>query len=161
MTGGLPAPRRRRTERAGALQQDAQPPLKIGIVSPYGYPHPGGVNEHVRHSYEAMRRKGHDAWIIGNDTEQGRHALAVSISDDEGRTWKWKRHLENEPPGPNAGAYHYPSVIEARDGWIHATYSHHTSEVDQPRDARGWTSTRSIKHVRFNEAWVQVGDPSR
>ena len=39
-------------------------PLKIGIVSPYGYPHPGGVNEHVRHAYEAMRRMGHDVWII-------------------------------------------------------------------------------------------------
>ena len=39
-------------------------PLKVGIVSPYGYPHPGGVNEHVRHTYEAMRRLGHDVWII-------------------------------------------------------------------------------------------------
>jgi len=39
-------------------------PLKVGIVSPYGYPHPGGVNEHVRFTYEAMRRLGHDAWII-------------------------------------------------------------------------------------------------
>jgi phosphatidyl-myo-inositol alpha-mannosyltransferase len=39
-------------------------PLKVGIVSPYGYPHPGGVNEHVRYTYEAMRRMGHDVWII-------------------------------------------------------------------------------------------------
>src|SRR5918992_1592575 len=42
----------------------ARQPLKIGIVSPYGYPHPGGVNEHVRFTYEAMSRMGHDAWII-------------------------------------------------------------------------------------------------
>jgi phosphatidyl-myo-inositol alpha-mannosyltransferase len=42
----------------------ARGPLKVGIVSPYGYPHPGGVNEHVRHTYEAMRRLGHDVWII-------------------------------------------------------------------------------------------------
>jgi phosphatidyl-myo-inositol alpha-mannosyltransferase len=39
-------------------------PLKIGIVSPYGFPHPGGVNEHVRHHYEELRSLGHDAWII-------------------------------------------------------------------------------------------------
>jgi phosphatidylinositol alpha-mannosyltransferase len=39
-------------------------PLKIGIVSPYGFPHPGGVNEHVRHTYEELRSLGHDAWII-------------------------------------------------------------------------------------------------
>lgn len=53
----------------GAPAQAARPvagrePLKIGIISPYGYPHPGGVNEHVRHAYEAMRRMGHDVWII-------------------------------------------------------------------------------------------------
>jgi phosphatidyl-myo-inositol alpha-mannosyltransferase len=39
-------------------------PLKVGIVSPYGYPHPGGVNEHVHYTHEAMRRMGHDVWII-------------------------------------------------------------------------------------------------
>ena len=59
----------------GALPD--RPPLKIGIVSPYGYPHPGGVNEHVRHAYEAMRRMGHDVWIITSKygkerTDEGR-----------------------------------------------------------------------------------------
>src|SRR6185295_902018 len=35
-------------------------------------------------------RNGH--WVlIGNDTEQGRHRLAVQISDDEGKSWKWMR----------------------------------------------------------------------
>ena len=51
--------------------------LKIGIVSPYGYPHPGGVNEHVRFSYEAMRRLGHDVWIITSKYGKER--------EDEGR----------------------------------------------------------------------------
>ncbi|HEY7463214.1 MAG TPA: glycosyltransferase family 4 protein [Candidatus Limnocylindria bacterium] len=56
-------------EQRGAANPSVQPapqrgPLKVGIVSPYGYPHPGGVNEHVRHTYEAMRRMGHDVWII-------------------------------------------------------------------------------------------------
>jgi phosphatidyl-myo-inositol alpha-mannosyltransferase len=51
---------------AGASVNPAQAGerLKIGIVSPYGYPHPGGVNEHVRFTYEAMARLGHDVWII-------------------------------------------------------------------------------------------------
>jgi phosphatidylinositol alpha-mannosyltransferase len=49
--------------RAPAAEPTRQP-LKIGIVSPYGYPHPGGVNEHVRFTYEAMRRMGHDVRII-------------------------------------------------------------------------------------------------
>jgi phosphatidyl-myo-inositol alpha-mannosyltransferase len=46
-----------------AARQDRRP-LKVGIVSPYGYPHPGGVNEHVRHTYDAMSRMGHDVWVI-------------------------------------------------------------------------------------------------
>jgi phosphatidylinositol alpha-mannosyltransferase len=56
-------------------------PLKIGIVSPYGYPHPGGVNEHVRFTYEAMRRMGHDVWIItskyGRERESEGHVIRL------------------------------------------------------------------------------------
>ena len=56
-------------------------PLKIGIVSPYGYPHPGGVNEHVRFTYEAMRRMGHDVWIItskyGRQRESEGHVIRL------------------------------------------------------------------------------------
>ena len=56
-------------------------PLKIGIVSPYGYPHPGGVNEHVRFTYEAMSRIGHDVWIItskyGRERESEGHVIRL------------------------------------------------------------------------------------
>ncbi len=31
--------------------------------------------------------------LVYNDTEDGRHSLAVSLSDDEGRTWRWTRHF--------------------------------------------------------------------
>jgi len=77
MTAGDPAQRRRRPKALPGGAGAERGPLKIGIVSPYGYPHPGGVNEHVRHSYEAMRRMGHDVWIItskyGDDrTDEGR-----------------------------------------------------------------------------------------
>jgi phosphatidyl-myo-inositol alpha-mannosyltransferase len=49
---------------AEAPGDGARRPLRVGIVTPYGYPLPGGVNEHVRFTYEAMRRLGHDAWVI-------------------------------------------------------------------------------------------------
>ncbi len=58
-----------------------RPPLRIGIVSPYGYPHPGGVNEHVRFTYEALVRMGHDAWIItskyGRERESEGHIIRL------------------------------------------------------------------------------------
>jgi predicted neuraminidase len=95
--------------------------------------------------------------LISNDTEEGRHSLAVQISDDEGRTWKWKRHLERTAPG--VARFHYPSLIEARDGTLHATYSHHVDEQSAPKDTEGRPMAKTIKHAAFNQAWVRKGDP--
>jgi predicted neuraminidase len=91
-------------------------------------------------------------WVlVGNDTEVGRHRLTVQISEDEGRTWRWRRALEDDPPGPTAGRYHYPSMIQARDGSLHVTYSHH-----RPPAEKGGEPAKTIRHVRFDEAWVQA-----
>jgi len=38
--------------------------VKIGLVTPYIYPLPGGVNAHVQHLYENLRGRGHDVRII-------------------------------------------------------------------------------------------------
>jgi phosphatidylinositol alpha-mannosyltransferase len=63
-----------------AARQDRSP-LKVGIVSPYGYPHPGGVNEHVRHTDEALTALGHDVWIItskyGRERESEGHVIRL------------------------------------------------------------------------------------
>ena len=102
-------------------------------------------------------RNGH--WVlISNDTERGRNSLAVQISDDEGRTWKWKRHLEFNPPGPEAGSFHYPSIIQAKDGTLHASYSYHLAKKSLPKDVDGDPAAKSIKHAHFNEAWVMQGE---
>ncbi len=83
--------------------------------------------------------------MVCNDTERGRHSLAVLLSDDEGKTWKWKRHLELDPPG--AGSYSYPSIIQAKDGSLYVTYS-----WSQPGKGS------AIKYAHFNEEWVLQGD---
>lgn len=38
--------------------------MKIGLVSPYVYPLPGGVTQHVRYLYENLRERGHDVRIL-------------------------------------------------------------------------------------------------
>ncbi len=91
------------------------------------------------------------SWVmIFNDTERGRNSLAVALSDDEGATWKWKRHLELDTREKGAGSFHYPSIIQARDGTLHASYSYFLNHLpaDQPR--------KSIKHAHFNVAWIKA-----
>lgn len=91
-------------------------------------------------------------WVmIYNDTEKGRHSLAVSLSADEGATWSRTRHLELDNSGRGAGSFHYPSIVQARDGSMHATYSQF---LNLPEGAR-----KSIKHAHFNTEWVEQGDP--
>jgi predicted neuraminidase len=102
-------------------------------------------------------KNGHWA-LIYNDTEFTRNSLAVSISTDEGQTWRWTRHLEYEPRGAEAGAFHYPSIIQARDGSLHASYSYHLNRKDVGKDAEGQPARKAIKHAHFNEEWVMEGD---
>lgn len=92
--------------------------------------------------------------MVYNDTEQGRQSLALSLSDDEGQTWKWTRHLERMPRGPDATNAHYPSIIQARDGSLHVSYTHTLNGANVKRDAEGKLMRESIKHARVNEAWV-------
>lgn len=103
-------------------------------------------------------KNGHFA-LIYNDTESGRHSLAVSISDDEGKTWKWTRHLELMDK--DAGEFHYPSLIQARDGSLHASYSYfiNTNPVEKNADGK-YKRIKAIKHAHFNEEWVTAGDNS-
>ncbi len=89
------------------------------------------------------------AWVlVCNDAVDGRHRLAAYLSDDEGATWPLYRLIEEAEPGK--GSFSYPSVIQTRDGSIHCTYSHR----------REGDAGSSIKHVRFNEAWVRAGQNS-
>jgi len=40
--------------------------MKIGLVTPYIYPLPGGVNAHVQRLYENLVARGHDVRIISS-----------------------------------------------------------------------------------------------
>jgi predicted neuraminidase len=98
-------------------------------------------------------------WIlIYNDLERERYSLAVSLSEDEGRTWRWTRHLERDPDSATEaaqrGQYHYPSIMQAADGTLHATYSYFAATASVTPDAQQRLPRKSIKHAHFNEAWI-------
>ena len=77
--------------------------------------------------------------LVYNDSSENRRSLAVSLSEDEGKTWRYTRHLEQQAEG----AYHYPAVTQGRDGMIHVIYSFFAPEG------------KSMKHATFNESWVR------
>lgn len=106
-----------------------------GTVTSTELPNPGS-------GLDAVRLASGNWALIYNDTTRGRSSLAVSLSDDEGKTWKWTRHLEKH----ESGSYHYPALIQAKDGALHAVYSYFV------------TDGKSMKHARFTEAWVKEGD---
>lgn len=75
--------------------------------------------------------------FVGNDIADGRYRLALFLSDDEGKTWKWKTYLEKVEP--NKGSFSYPCLIQTADGLLHISYSYHL-EKDK----------KSIKYVIVN-----------
>jgi predicted neuraminidase len=111
-----------------------------GAVSSTDLPNPGA-------GIEAIRLVS-GAWLmVSNDTTAGRHSLALSLSDDEGRTWPVTRHLAYD--AARKERFHYPSLIQAKDGSIHVSYTH----GNQPGGS-------AIDHARLNEAWIRAGDPA-
>ena len=95
-------------------------------------------------SMEVIRLADGDWVMIYNDTEQGRHSLAVALSTDEGKTWGAPKHLDRDES--KRSSFGYPSIIEAANGKIHATYTY-------SKPAPGHRA-ESIKHVAFDKSWL-------
>ncbi|HEX9436794.1 MAG TPA: glycosyltransferase family 4 protein [Candidatus Limnocylindria bacterium] len=68
--------------------------MKIGIVSPYAYPRPGGANSYIREQYEQLKGLGHDVRIVtapwgddppAQDVIQIGQAVAIPYNGSIGR----------------------------------------------------------------------------
>ena len=83
--------------------------------------------------------------LINNDTDEGRARLTVSLSTDEGRTWK-HRTLVDEPGARS----HYPALIAGTDGRLHATFSYFAAN-----------GTKTIRHAAFTADWIAASNERR
>jgi predicted neuraminidase len=95
-------------------------------------PNPNAAAEMVRLA------NGHLVLAFNNVTHD-RNLLTLAVSTDEGKTWPYKRDLENH----DTGEFSYPSIIQARDGAIHVTYTYNRV---------------NIKHAALNEEWIMAGE---
>jgi phosphatidylinositol alpha-mannosyltransferase len=82
--------------------------MKIGLVTPYVYPLPGGVNDHVGHLYESLRARGHDVRIL-----TASHGLQRSSEGDVIRIGKGFSVPANGSVGTLTISPRYQSQIRA------------------------------------------------
>jgi hypothetical protein len=86
--------------------------------------------------------------IVYNDAVEGRHNLTAALSDDDGKSWRWKRNIENELRKEGSTRSHYPAVVAGKDGRLHITYSYHRDDIKPGR---------TIKYVTIDLAWIKEG----
>lgn len=85
-------------------------------------------------------------WVmVFNDTEKGRHNLSVAVSDDEGKTWKWKKSIENDISEKPTSS-HYPSIIADAHDRLYITYSYHRNDIKPGK---------TVKYVSFPLSYVK------
>ncbi|MFN8358202.1 MAG: exo-alpha-sialidase [Spirosomataceae bacterium] len=88
-------------------------------------------------------------WVLAdNDTESGRHRLAILLSEDEGKTWPYKQYLEWTEVESSGLRAHYPAIIQLADGRIHVTYTFQAPQNEG--------SLKTIRHASFDETWIKT-----
>lgn len=77
-----------------------------------------------------------------------RYPITVAISENEGATWPYRRHIDTSDNFSGGQNIHlnrrceYPSLIQTQDGALHIAYSYRNRQC--------------IKYVRITEAWVKA-----
>jgi len=85
---------------------------------------------------------GDERWVlVYNNAERGRHNLVIALSEDEGRTWPYKRMVENSED--ESRSFGYPTVLKGPDGNVHISYSYKGPEG------------ASIMHNTFSVDWIK------
>jgi len=140
--------RRKNGELIAYLRDNGPPPKRIMQSVLEGRRHEAGLPQPTSTSpipARALMKRLRSPMAAGSSStttpSAARNSLAISLSDDEGQTWKWTRHIEKAA----AGSFHYPSVIQSRDGAIHVTYSRYTGAKPE---------MQAITHARFSADWI-------
>lgn len=80
--------------------------------------------------------------LLAGNPADGRSALKLWLSADEGRSWQPSRTVDSAPDG--GAEFSYPALLLAPDGRIHLAYT--------------WRR-QGIKHASFSEAWLTERTP--
>ena len=83
-----------------------------------------------------------------------RAPLTIALSEDDGRTWPYRRNLEtgdgfcmtNDSSGEKNREFSYPSITQTAEGSIHISYT---------------KFRQRIKYVRIAEEWIRTISPAQ
>nr|MDO8109902.1 sialidase family protein [Candidatus Sigynarchaeota archaeon] len=121
-------------------------------AKPYILPNPGG-------GFHMTRLQSGNLAIIYNhapvpEANHGfeRNPLSVVISDDDGKTWKWRRNImEAMEDNVHQRIGGYPTMMQGADGVIHATWT-----FDHPGELAGQkVGFSDIYYTAFTESWIK------
>ena len=71
--------------------------------------------------------------VVYNSNPDARNPLSVAVSEDEGLTWSIKRDLV-----VGEGQFHYPAVIQDRQGQLHVTFTNNRVTIDHVVMTTDW-----------------------
>lgn len=95
-------------------------------VTPLGCPHA---------ALDAVKLADGRVVLAWNRDPSRRNPLTLAISDDDGETWYAQRDLLT-----GEGSFHYPAIIQSRDGLLHLTFTN---------------NRRTIDHVVLTPDWIE------
>ncbi len=98
-----------------------------GVDSPF--PNPNAA-------VDLIRLRSGSLLLVCNPSMNARTPLTVALSEDEGKTWPYRRNVVEGP-----GDFAYPSAFQARDGSIRLVFTSHGRTV--------------VNHAVFDENWVR------
>lgn len=107
--------------------------------------------------HDLLQLKSGNWAFVHVDTESNRNTLAVALSDDEGRTWKYRRHLALDTRS-SMGSYHYPAITQGDNGDILISFSRFFSSLDKDSVNQSLGGYKNIAFARVTEDWIKQGD---
>ncbi|CAL9353930.1 sialidase family protein [Streptomyces sp. enrichment culture] len=96
----------------------------------------------------ASLERGEYRWVGQGATRRKkalRTPLTLALSDDDGRTWPWRRDVQcaDDEYRESELGYSYPALVQSRhDGRLHLAYSY---------------LRKAVKHVTVTEDWIRRG----
>ncbi|MDR6880948.1 exo-alpha-sialidase [Bacillus sp. 3255] len=107
--------------------------------------------------HDLLQLKSGNWAFVHVDTESNRNTLAVALSDDEGKTWTYRRHLALDTRS-STGSYHYPAITQGDNGDILISFSRFFSPLDKDSANQSLGSFKNITFARITEDWIKQGD---